>query len=71
MSNGWSQERRAKQAKAIRRWAPWKRSTGPQTDEGKASSSRNAWKGGQWLTNREMLKELGRLLREQEAALEK
>ena len=34
-----------KQAEEIRRWMPWTLSTGPQTAEGKAKSSRNAWKG--------------------------
>ena len=30
----------------MRIWQPWTRSTGPRTAEGKARSSRNAWKGG-------------------------
>jgi hypothetical protein len=33
--NGWSQERRARQAAAIHTWRPWERSTGPRTPEGK------------------------------------
>ncbi len=40
--SGWTDERRARQAEAIRRWAPWTRSTGPRTPEGKRVSSRNA-----------------------------
>lgn len=36
MVNGWTPERRARQAEAIRRWQPWARSTGPRTAEGKA-----------------------------------
>jgi hypothetical protein len=43
--SGWTPERRAKQAEAIRRWQPWDKSTGPRTEEGKARSSRNADKG--------------------------
>lgn len=43
--SGWTDERRAKQSEAIRRWQPWNLSTGPRTDEGKARSSRNADKG--------------------------
>ncbi len=43
--SGWTPERRAKQAEAIRQWQPWGRATGPRTDEGKAKSSRNADKG--------------------------
>jgi hypothetical protein len=42
MANGWTPERRAKQAEAIKRWKPWERSTGPKTDVGKNRSSRNA-----------------------------
>jgi hypothetical protein len=41
-SSGWTDERRARQAEAIRRWAPWANSTGPRTADGKAISSRNA-----------------------------
>lgn len=44
-SRGWSQERRARQAAAIREWRPWERSTGPRTTTDKAVSSRNAFKG--------------------------
>lgn len=43
--SGWTPERRAKQAEAIKRWQPWRQSTGPRTEEGKARSSRNADKG--------------------------
>lgn len=45
-AKGWTPERRAKQAAAIRQWQPWAQSTGPKTPEGKAASSRNTWKGG-------------------------
>lgn len=41
MANGWTQERRARQAALIRTWRPWEKSTGPRTDEGKAVVSRN------------------------------
>lgn len=43
--SGWSPERRAKQADAVRHWKPWEKSTGPRTEEGKRNSSRNADKG--------------------------
>jgi hypothetical protein len=62
MANGWTAERRARQAASIQRWKPWQRSTGPKTPEGKATVSRNAWKGG----TRSLLRELGQLLRDQE-----
>jgi hypothetical protein len=57
----WSDERRARMAEMVRTWAPWKRSTGPRSPEGKARSSRNAWKGG----SRPTMRDLARLLREQ------
>lgn len=42
----WTQEQRERQAEAIRKWKPWERSTGPNTDEGKAIAARNALKHG-------------------------
>ncbi len=44
--NGWTPERRAKQAKAIKDWQPWKQSTGPRTPEGKAAVAQNAYTHG-------------------------
>lgn len=44
-SSAWTPERRAAQAERIRQTKPWTASTGPRTAEGKASSSRNAYKG--------------------------
>lgn len=64
MANGWTSERRARQAMLIRRWRPWERSTGPKTPQGEDKASRNAYKGG----TRLLLRELARLLREQEQA---
>lgn len=61
MANGWTPERRARQAAAIRRWRPWEQATGPKSQEGKTRSAQRAFKGGQ----RAMLRELARLLREQ------
>ena len=45
-SNRWTAERRAQQAMAIRSWQPWRTSTGPKTQDGKARSTRNALKHG-------------------------
>ncbi|PRH81507.1 hypothetical protein C6N40_11865 [Arenimonas caeni] len=59
MANGWTPERRARQAELIRRWRPWEQSTGPRSDAGKARASRNGWKGGV----RPALRELARILR--------
>ena len=46
MANGWTPERRARQAQLIRNWQPWSRSTGPTTLEGKERSSQNAFVHG-------------------------
>jgi hypothetical protein len=45
-SNRWTPERRARQAVAIRNWQPWRTSTGPRTEAGKARSTGNALKHG-------------------------
>ena len=45
-NHGWTPERRARQSQAIHRWQPWTHSTGAKTAEGKATSARNAYKGG-------------------------
>lgn len=59
--NGWTLERRAKQAELIRTWKPWKRATGPRTAEGKARVARNPWRGG----HRNKLRELVRLVNDE------
>lgn len=65
MANGWTPERRARQAEAIRRWKPWERSTGPRTAEGKQRTRMNGYKGGQQRKLRQLSRELNNLLREQ------
>ena len=65
MANGWTPERRARQAELIKAWKPWEHSTGPRSESGKAVASRNGWKGG----HRLMLREMSRALAEQRAAL--
>lgn len=45
-SSGWTPERRAKHAEAIRKWKPWEKSTGPKSAEGKKSAALNAYKHG-------------------------
>lgn len=41
MANGWTDERRARQAELIRTLRPWEKSTGARTPEGKARSAQN------------------------------
>lgn len=60
MARKWTAEQRAQQAEKIRQWQPWQNSTGAKTVEGKASSSRNAYKGG----FRQQLKDINQLLRD-------
>jgi len=43
---GWTPERRARQAALIRTWQPWRRSTGPKTEAGKARAALNARRHG-------------------------
>jgi hypothetical protein len=65
MANGWTPERRARQAEAIRRWQPWAKSTGPRTDEGKARAKMNGYRGGHWRELRELTRAMNALLRAQ------
>lgn len=44
MANGWTDERRARQAALIHNWKPWKHSTGARSAAGRAVSSRNAFR---------------------------
>jgi len=46
MGNGWSPERRDAQRKAIYRWRPWERPTGPKSKAGKVAVAGNALKHG-------------------------
>ena len=48
MANGWSLERRKRQAELIQRWRPWEKSTGPKTEAGKQRVSQNALKSGEY-----------------------
>ena len=58
MANGWTPERRARQAELIRTWRPWDQSTGPRTQAGKARTARNGDRGGAWQVERENLRGL-------------
>ncbi len=50
------------QSKAIKKWQPWRASTGAKSDAGKAVSSQNAFKGG----HRPLMRDLAKALCEQE-----
>jgi hypothetical protein len=65
----WTPEERLKQSKAIRRWKPWKSSTGAKTAYGKAVSSKNATKTGDSVYVRELIKQMNRILKEQKELL--
>lgn len=41
-NNGWTPERRRRQAELIHNWQPWKRSTGPISEDGKQRAKMNA-----------------------------
>ena len=71
MANGWTPERRARQAEAIQSWRPWGRSSGPRTAAGKAVVSRNAFKGGIRPETRRLLAEANLSLRSQLGILKK
>jgi len=64
--NGWTTERRQRQAQLIQQWQPWQHSTGAKTIEGKAEVSRNAFKGG----FRTTLQSAARYLREQKRLID-
>lgn len=68
--NGWTPERRKRQALLIQQWQPWTKATGARTVEGKAQSSRNAYKGGHRAAFRKIMREMNQLLNEQASQLE-
>jgi len=56
--NGWTLERRNRQAELIRQWAPWAKSTGPKSRAGKERVARNSWRGG----HRQQLRALSKMV---------
>ena len=49
----------------VKKWQPWKLSTGARTQEGKAASSQNAFKHGM----SKLIKEIRKLLKEQKEVI--
>lgn len=66
MANGWTLERKLKQAALIQQWQPWKQSTGPKTPAGKKRVSQNSYKGA----TRAAMQELRALLKQQKRDLD-
>jgi hypothetical protein len=62
----WTRAQRAKQSALIQNWKPWTKA-GVRTAEGKAISSRNAFKGG----TRPMFRGMAALLKEQKEQLKR
>jgi hypothetical protein len=67
MANGWTSERKAKQAALIRQWRSWQQATGPKTPKGKFKASHNAYKGVTWW----LLRALSQAMREPQKALKR
>lgn len=70
MGNGWSEERKQRQALMIQEWKPWQHSTGPKSCEGKQRAAKNAYKGEEWRLLREKIKRLKRLMKDQRMEME-
>ena len=69
--NGWTPERRRRQAQAIHRWQPWTHSPGAKTPEGKATSARNAYKGGFTAQLRALKAQTNQMLKAQKNMVER
>ena len=59
----WTPEQRAERAEWCRRKKIWLHSTGPRSIAGKAIVSRNTWKGGHRIIDRELTKAMNALIR--------
>jgi hypothetical protein len=66
----WTEEQRAQQSLKIRQWQPWQHSTGAKTAEGKAKSSRNAYKASVMQKIKLLSKQLNLVLCEQKREIQ-
>jgi hypothetical protein len=60
----WTEEQRQRQREAIQRWKPWAQSTGPRSEEGKATAARNGDPGWMWAAQRAEVRDLMRVAAE-------
>ena len=67
----WTEERRQEQRERIQASKAWLKSTGPITANGKAKSSRNAFKGGVVSNINELVKQVNAMVKEQREALKR
>ncbi len=67
----WTLEQRIQQSEAIRRWMPWRASSGPKTAEGKATASQNAIKHGGRGSTAQQLEKLLSLMKRDRVAVDK
>ena len=67
----WTEERRQEQRERINAVKPWLKSTGAKTSEGKATVSRNAFKGGHMARVNELVKQANAMFKEQREALKR
>lgn len=67
----WTEERRQEQRERIQASKAWLKSTGPITANGKAKSSRNAFKGGIASNINELVKQANAMFKEQREALKR
>jgi len=57
----WTEEKKKEQSERIRALKPWEKSTGPKTEEGRKTSSRNAFKHGM---DTQIMREVKKLIRQ-------
>ena len=67
----WTEERRQEQRERIQASKAWLKSTGPITANGKAKSSRNAFKGGVVSNINKLVKQVNAMVKEQREALKR
>ena len=56
--SAWTDARRRQQSELIRSWAPWRKSTGPKTPEGKAIAAHRGYQGKDYVLSREFKAEM-------------